>query len=513
MKIKNVLLGLSAFLSISISSANATPNAYVTFHTSKNYLIHINNGYTALEMLNYPLALKEFLTAKYIDDELSASYEGLGRVYEITKNYNQSLKNYQKALDLISPKYAQDMVSKINHYRANKEVKNTLALYKIILSIRPEAGLQVLYGDQNKKEKNWQKALVSYQRAYDFQENPQGYLRYLEIKYPNKEYERYLVNKYIQKNLSYPEAHFKAGLVNLDKGNYYNAINEFSKANSQITIPDYENKYTFYLAKSYYKLGVSDINKPVVAPLNKAITYFDKYLKLQPNSSDALFSLANSYFYKDIANSNSFNKQLEQTEKEFEKVQKLPIQDPEYIDKKKDLNNILNKKYNSNFFEKTLETIERIRSLKSYDPGVYYSLGNTYFKKGVMAKGFYDHYKNMNSEKSASRDKTYSYFQSSIEQYKKYINKNPKNNGLVFYDIGLVYYQSSKLDPNRTILPVTEENRKEYERWGPKFYKRDMLGHSIANFKKYLNYYPHAQNSSEISNLMREMQLAMIAVW
>ena len=35
--------------------------------------------------------VKEFLTAKYINDELFAAYEGLGRIYELTHNFGKAL--------------------------------------------------------------------------------------------------------------------------------------------------------------------------------------------------------------------------------------------------------------------------------------------------------------------------------------------------------------------------------------------------------------------------------------
>lgn len=512
---KSIIYSLSSVLIFSGASKAADPSkSYVTFHTSKNYLTHINRGYIAMDMMDYSLALKEFLTARYLDSDIFAAHEGLGRIYELTKNYKEALQSYQTALDLISPKYAGDLISKIQYYKANKELKNTLGLYKIVLSIRPEAGLQVLYGDQYKKQGSWQKALVSYKRAYTLQENPNEYLKYIQIKYPNKEYERYVVSKYIQNSLSYPEAHFKAGLIDLEKGYYYPAIDEFNNAVNKITVPAYENKYIYYLALAYYKLGIMDTNYPSEKNLDKAISFFNKYIKSDPNNTDVLFSLADAYFYSDIAKSSEFNKDLEVAEKEFEKVQSLPVQDPEYLDKKKELMDVLNEKYNPQFYEKTIDTLLTIKNINSREPGVYYSLGNIYFKKGNMYhRGFYDHFKNMNAEKSSVRDKAYSYYKKSLDEYKTYINKNPRNNGLVYYDIGVVYYQSSKLEPNRYNLPINADNKKEYERYGPKFYRRDMLTHAIANFNKYLNYYPNAKNSAEVRNLIREMQLAMMALW
>ncbi|MFN8579171.1 MAG: hypothetical protein U0354_20265 [Candidatus Sericytochromatia bacterium] len=184
---------------VSIISLNANANEpFVNFHTSKKYLQHINRGYIAMGMSNFPLALKEFATARYIDDSLAASYEGLGNVYEYTRNYKEALEAYQSSISLITPKYAQEELNRIIYYRNNQMIKSALGMYRNILSIRPEAGLQMMYGDTYKKDGSKQKAYISYKRAYELQEDPKGYLKYIQIKYPNKEYERFVVQKYIQ---------------------------------------------------------------------------------------------------------------------------------------------------------------------------------------------------------------------------------------------------------------------------------------------------------------------------
>lgn len=509
MKKKGLFAGLA--LSVLFISNSYSAESYVTFHTSKTYLLHINRGYIAMNMYNYPLALKEFATAKYLDDSLPAAHEGLGNVYENTRNYKEALSSYQTALDLISPRYAQEQVNKITYYRKNDMPKSAMAMYRNVLSIRPEAGLQMLYGDNYTQSGNKERAYISYKRAYEMQENPNGYLKYIQIKYTNKEYERYVIEKYIKRSLRYPEAHFKAGVTSMNMGSYSIAINEFNKAIEQITIPEYENKYIYYLGQAYYKQGTA--GGVSLKPLENSIANLQKYVKNTGDSS-ARFTLADAYFYRDIAKMNMFNRELDTAEKEFEKVSGLPSDDPEYSDKKEILNEVLNKKFNPSFFDKSLDVLNQIKSGTKYNPEVHYSIGNVYFKKASMYhKGFYDYYKLMNSEKSFVRDRAFNYYQKAIDEYKKYISLKPNNNGLVFHDIGVAYYDSSKLEPNRLNLPITADTKKDYERYGTKFYRRDMLTRSIANFRVYLDRQPYASNAARIRGLIGEMNLAKLTLW
>jgi hypothetical protein len=494
------------FIGVAIPESQAAADPYVTFHTSKNYLNHINRGYIALDTKNYPLALKEFLTAKYINDELFAAYDGLGRIYELTRNYAKALDSYQRALDLISPKYAQDLVQEIKIARQNRETRQALGLYKIVLSIRPESGLLVMYGDKYRGEGNLTAALNNYRRAYRMQEDPEDYLKYLKIKYPNKDYERYIIRKYIQKSLRYPEAHYKAGLVDLQKKDFKSAIDEFSTAVSQISIPSVENKYINSLAEAHFKKAVAQYPYNPES-LNKSAGLYEQAANYGPRTPATMIKLAEVYYYRDIARMESYDKDIARVEKENHDLSEFS-DTPD-----SELNSLLNKKYKPAYFDTTLDILKNIQNFENFDPGVYYSLGNVYFKKGqIYHKGFYDRQKYMNSEKASARDKAWNYYQKALEDYKTYIKKNP-NNGTVYYDVGLLYYQASKLEPDKNSLPITKETQKEYERWGPKFYKRDMLTRSIANFKTYLNYHPGAANRYEVNNLVKEMQLAMVVNW
>ncbi len=465
-----------------------------------------------MSMYNYPLALKEFATAKYIDDTLSPAYEGLGNIYEITKNYSEAISSYQTAINLISPRYAQEQISKISYYRQKRMIKSALSTYKSVLSIRPEAGLQMLYGDKYRNERNRNQAYINYKRAYQMQENPEGYLKYIQIKYPNKEFEKYVVEKYIKRSLRYPEAHYKAGLMAMDIGNYMVAVNEFKNAVDQITVSDLENKYIYNLGLAYYRLGTSGGISGKY--LDNAINNLQKYLKINPKDTNAIFTLSDSYFYRDIAKINVYNSELENAEKEFNKVSGLPSDDPEYADKKEILTETLNKKYNSNYFDKSINTLNTIKSLNKVNPESYYRTGNAYFKKANMYhKGFYDHYKSMNSDKANARDRAFYFYQKAVDEYKKYISLKPYNDGTVFHDLGVIYYECSKLETNASNLPITPENKKEYERWGAKFYKRDMLGRSIANFRVYLSRQPRSRDSRKVYNLVNEMSLARLNAW
>ncbi|MFN8579172.1 MAG: hypothetical protein U0354_20270 [Candidatus Sericytochromatia bacterium] len=274
---------------------------------------------------------------------------------------------------------------------------------------------------------------------------------------------------------------------------------------------DFENKYIYNLGLAYYKLGST--GGVYIKPLESSITHLQKYIRLTDKNENAKLTLADAYFYRDIAKMNSFNKDLEIAEKEFDKVSKLAVDDPEFIDKKNILEETLQKKYNSNFFDKSLSTLEQIKTGK-YNPEVHYSIGNIYFKKGNMYhKGFYEHYKSMNSEKSYVRDKAFSYYQKAIDEYKKYISLKPNNDGYVYHDIGVAYYDSSKLEPNRLNLPITPETKGDYERYGTKFYKRDMIDKSIKNFEVYLSKQPNASNSRKIRGLISELSLLRINLW
>ena len=502
---------LTALVS-TISFESYAADSYATFHTSKKYLVHINRGYIAMSMYNYPLALKEFATAKYLDDSLSPAYEGLGNVYEITRNYAEALNSYQTAINLINPRYAQSQVARISYYKQNRMTKSALAMYKSVLSIRPEAGLQMLYGDKYNNEGSRQQAYINYKRAYQMQENPEGYLKYIQIKYPNKEFEKYVVEKYLKRSLRYPEAHYKAGLMTMAMGNYTLAVNEFNNAVDQMTVTDAENKYIYNLGLAYYKLGTS--GGIAGKALDNSIANLQRYLKINSRDINALFTLSDSYFYKDIGKMNAYNQELEDAVKEFNKVSGLPSDDPEQVDKKEILNEVLNKKYNSTYFDKSINTLSNIKSLNKSNADAYYKTGNAYFKKANMYhKGFYNHYKSMNADKASARDKAFYFYQKASDEYRKYISLKPYNDGTVFHDIGVIYYECSKLENNASNLPITPDNRKEYERWGAKFYKRDMLNRSIANFNVYLSRQPRSSDSGKVYSLVREMQLAKLNAW
>lgn len=465
-----------------------------------------------MNMSNYPLALKEFATAKYLDDSLSAAYEGLGNVYEVTRNYKEALAAYQTAVNLINPRYAQTHLNQINYYKKNQMTKSALGMYKIVLAIRPEAGLQMLYGDKYSAENNKQRAYINYKRAYEMQENPEGYLKYIQIKYPNKEYERFVVEKYIQRSLRYPEAHYKAGLMSMSLGNYATAVNEFNNAVDQITVLDTENKYIYNLGLAYFRQGTSGGLSGKA--LDNSIINLQRYLKIKPNDTSAMFTLSDAFLYRDIAKMNMYDKELETAEKEFSRVAGLPIEDPEYTDKKDLLREAISKKYNPSFFDKSIDTLNNIKSKNKALPEAYYNMGNAYFRKASMFhKGLYDHNKSMNTEKSNARDRAYYYYQKAADEYRKYINLKPYNSGTVFHDLGVTYFESSKLEPNRSNLPITPENKKEYDRWGTKFYRRDMLNRSIANFQVYLSRQPRAANAGKVSSLIRELQLIKLNLW
>lgn len=505
MKLKKHLI-IKSFLVLALFLINpityASGLSHIDFYTSENYLNHINKGYIAMDMNNYPIALREFMTAQYIDSNIFATYDALGDLFVKTKNTRKALESYQKALSLLAPTYSGDLLKKIKSIQETKDTKTSIALYKLLLSIRPEAGLQVLYAEKAEKEGNFEKALIYYKRAYDLQEDPNKYLKYIQIKYTNKEYERYLIRKYLKDNLKYPEAHYKAGLIEFNSSHYSNALKEFKQSVSQITIPSIENKYLYHLALSYYMLS----NNKDLTYLEESINYFKKYLKTNPNDVKALFALAKAYFYKDLSKMSLYDNELNEVERDFFKVSNLPEKDPEYIDSKKTLDSVLEKKYSTTSFDKSLDILNKIKSISSTpDVGVYYSLGNVYFRKGFSyQKGFYENQKYMNNKKISARDMSWSYYKKAIDEYKLYILKNPNNAGSAYYDIGFTYYNASKLEPNPNDLPINSDNKNSYNQYGVRFYKKDMINRALNNFEIYLN--RNGSNKSEVLKLIRELK-------
>ncbi|MFN8670761.1 MAG: tetratricopeptide repeat protein [Candidatus Sericytochromatia bacterium] len=498
-----LFLLVSLFLS-TISSTLASDSPFVDFYTSKKYLNHINKGYIYMDSKNYPLALKEFNTAQYLDKNISAAYECLGNIYEITKNNKEAMEYYQKAVDILAPKHSPEVLKKINEHKKKEDIKSLLELYKYILSIRPEAGLQMQFGDKSFKERNYEQALLYYKRAYELQEHPEKYLKIVQVKDNNKEYERYIVRKYLKNNLKYPEAHYKSGLIYYNINQYFNAINELKKALAQTSVKEYQDKYSYYLAMSSYKYGINNKEKSSEY-LDNSIDLFNKYIKNNPKDIKAKFYLAESYFYRDLSKMSFYDRELAEAEKEFNKVASFPEKDPEYIDTKKTLDSLLEKKYALNMFDKSLDILNEIKSIKSSEYGVYYSLGNVYFRKGFsFYKGFYEKERLMDSKKANARDNAWNYYKKALEEYKKYIAINNKNDGSVYYDIGVVYYNASKLEPSPNSLPINSSNRAEYNSLGVRYYKKDMINRAINNFEVYLN--KNGTRKKEVSILINELR-------
>jgi len=483
---------------------------YVNFHTSQKYLSHLNHGYIALDQYNYALALKEFSQAKQINSELSAAYEGLAIIYEQTKNYGKAFEAYQTALNLISPKYANFYLEKIKILRKQEEVKKALTLYRTILSIRPEAGLQVMMGDKSFSEKKFSEAVRYFLKACKYQEEPQEYLKYIDVKQPNKEYEKFLVRKYIKDNLSYPEAHFKAGKAYLNQKDYENAIKEFSLAVKQIKVRTAEYDYINYLGQAYYKSGIT--GKTNSTNLEKSIQYFKEVLKILPNNADFVFNLANAYYYRDVLKMHSLEKELEEAENSFSEISDLSSNDPQYKIAKNNLDQILNKKFNQTYFNDAFETIKQINLSEKPPADFHYYLGNIFLKKAlVYHKGYYDRHKFMNSEKYSALQNSWNYYEQAYSEYSRYTRLKPNNDGFIYYDLGVLFYHRSKLQPDNILLGKRLEN-KEYKRYGLKFYRRDMLSQAITNFRIYLSKNPKALNSAEVKNIIGEIQLALINI-
>jgi len=505
MAIKNFCFSFFLILFL-IFPTKVFADGYVNINTSPKYLKHLNNGYLALEKRKYPLALKEFLSARYIDDQLYASHEGLGKVYEATKNYTLALESYEKAVKLIEPRYVDDYLKQIKFFRNEQRLKDAFSLYKIVLSIKPEAGIKILFGDQKMKQRDFRQAVIQYKDAYEVQENLERYLGYIDVKDSNKQYELFVIRKYFLDGLSYPEAHYKAGLAYSELKQFDKSIEEFKIAIKQTPIKSIQNNYTNQLGLTYYSYGISTAN-PNIALLDKSIGYFQKVLDNDSTNREILYNLATAYFYKDSAIMNEFDEDLNFAEKQFLKVANLPPNDREYREMRRNLNAVLDKKYDKKFFEKTIDILEGLKDDKYKNSKIYIGLGKAYLKKAIIHhKGYYERYYYLDYNKVNARDSAWKYYNKALEEYYKYLRQNPNYKGFVYYDLGILYYYRSDLIPDETNLPINVYNRKNYQKFGASFYRKDMLNNAIVNLRTYVINNPRGINTQESHYLINQIQ-------
>jgi len=241
--------------------------------------------------------------------------------------------------------------------------------------------------------------------------------------------------------------------------------------------------------------------------LDKSILYFKKILDSDSNNKETLYNLASAYFYKDSAFMNTFDNELNIAERNFLKVANLPPNHPEYRSLRRSLNYVLDKKYNKQLFNKTIDILENLNNTKYRDSKIYIGLGKAYLKKALIYhKGVYDRYYYLDYNKLNARDNALKYYDMSLDEYYKYLRLNPRYKGFVYYDLGLLYYYRSELIPDETRLPINSYNKANYQKFGSSFYKKDMLNNAIRNLKIYVLNNPNGLNIQEARYLISQIQ-------
>lgn len=219
-----------------------------TFHANQEKAsLHAANGNALYLNENYPLALKEFLTAESLDPENPAIQNSLGLTYFMRERYSVSIKHFENALKL-NPKFTD---ARNNLGRAYIEVgrhQDAEKMLNIVLN-------DLTYPAQERAYINLGLNAFS-QKKYDLAKD--NFLKAISIQADNC-----LAHTYYGRSF-FEMQNYDASISALDK-----AIEFCQKL--MIDEPHY------YSALSYYRLGEKQ----------KSITRFEEVVKLYPRGKYA----------------------------------------------------------------------------------------------------------------------------------------------------------------------------------------------------------------------------------
>jgi len=424
---------------------------------------HMNNGYIYLKKKDYKNSIEEFEQAIVINAEYYKPYRGLGDVYRTQGNLKRALEYYKKAIELINPTYFKTKLKQAEEFEQKGNLTKAAELYKYILYIQPEAGAQVLVGDNFIKHGDQKNAIKAYTKATE-------------------------IDKW------YADAFFKLGNVYYDSGKVPKAIDPYHQ--SVIRLPK-EPFYNYQLGMAYLKTCKKG-KKVDEAALNNSIKYLEFALKYQHDDKYLYFNLGNAYLEKGLF----IHSKIDTLEKE--------------IDKEKDTSKIKGKKQEIDkisptgiyFYYKAINIYQTAIKHKVMDSETFYNLGNAFFKLGTLMEKQMEKYQNYGDELKldAAWKKTHFLYNNSIKAYKLALKRKPKYAD-VYYDLGVVYYHKYNLKPDPNNIDIPPNEMKNYVAKGIAYYHTYMATQSIENFRQYLLLSPTAKNATYVKTLIDDIKI------
>lgn len=261
---------------------------------------------TALSTKNtedYEKAAKEFNTVYMLSPRDTSYLDNAGLVYFLAKDYDNSIKSYNKLLDLnytgIATVYAatnKDDGKEITYNdKKSRDLQVKLGLAENPRTIQKESRRESVfkYLAQNYTAKGMNdKALeILTQGRKEFPKSYSLLIDEANIYYSKGDEAKFKekLEEAIEMNPTEPTLYYNVGVMNMNQGKTDEAIANFKKA---IELkPDY--------ADAYNNIGAAiiDKTKPIIEEMNKSLSDFDKYDKLQAKQL-AIYKEALPYYEK-----------------------------------------------------------------------------------------------------------------------------------------------------------------------------------------------------------------------
>ncbi len=213
-------------------------------------------GSNSLVEKDYSLAIKNFLKALEFIPEDSRLHNNLGMAYHFKGRNNLAMRHLEKAMALD---------------KKNSDARNNLA------------SLYFQQKELQKAEKLYQEVLedLTYEEVFRTYYN----LGLIGLEKKNKQQARDFFQKSLGANENYCPSHFQLGILNLEEGEYKQAITNF-KDSSLGTC--YDSPWpVYYLGLTYYKMG----NKKSSQAKFKELSERFKEKKFQELAGDYLMRL------------------------------------------------------------------------------------------------------------------------------------------------------------------------------------------------------------------------------
>jgi tetratricopeptide (TPR) repeat protein len=255
---------------------------------------------------DFDKAAKEFNAVYALSPRDTSYLDNAALVYFFAKDYENSIKAYQQLLDLnytgISTVYAatnkDDGKEVIYADKKARDLQVKLGLAENPRTIQKESrreGVFKYLAQNYAAQENYDKALeIITQGRKEFPKSYSLLIDEANIYYSKGDDAKFKekLEEAIQINPEEPTLYYNVGVMNMNQGKVEEAISNFKKA---IELkPDY--------ADAYNNIGAAiiDKTKPIIEEMNKSLSDFDKYDKLQAQQL-AIYKEALPYYEKAYA--------------------------------------------------------------------------------------------------------------------------------------------------------------------------------------------------------------------